>query len=508
MLDATVLIATYNRADLLDETLASLAKMRVSPHLRWDVIVIDNNSTDNTRQVVERRMPRFPVRLAYLFEARQLHWLDLLTSDHDNLHAAIRGAVAAGDASTAVRLVAALGWYWFLRGHKVEGAELTGEAIAVPGDVPEAARAVAYATGALLAVDGTRDIDTATDWFARAAEAADRIPPRDQPPLLRMVAPMRQVFDATREHRNAVAEHAVDAVIDDPDAWVGATARIMRAHLLLNEGLDHVRVEEDFRAALSVYRTLGDRWGTAFTLASLADLVAWRGGHDIAAEYVGEALGLVAELGSIEDQAQFRIRLAVHQWMQGRPERARRTLARAERDAQRIGLPEQLCVVARTAGELDRQDGDLAAARAHLDRARVLVEREDKKFVPQVRALVFSSVGYLDAVEGDLAAARAQHAEALAAALESADAPVVAQIVVGLADLAVHAGDPALAATLLGASEAVRGTPDLSIPDLPRVTAAARDALDEVTFDEAYRRGRATTADGIRDLVAVLIPGA
>jgi glucosyl-dolichyl phosphate glucuronosyltransferase len=71
MLDATVLIATYNRADLLDETLASLAKMRVSPQLRWDVIVVDNNSTDNTRDVVERQMARFPVRLGYLFEARQ-----------------------------------------------------------------------------------------------------------------------------------------------------------------------------------------------------------------------------------------------------------------------------------------------------------------------------------------------------------------------------------------------------------------------------------------------------
>jgi glycosyltransferase involved in cell wall biosynthesis len=71
MLDATVLIATYNRADLLDETLASLAKMRVSPRLRWEAIVVDNNSTDNTRRTVERHIPGFPVRLRYLFETRQ-----------------------------------------------------------------------------------------------------------------------------------------------------------------------------------------------------------------------------------------------------------------------------------------------------------------------------------------------------------------------------------------------------------------------------------------------------
>jgi predicted ATPase/DNA-binding SARP family transcriptional activator len=451
-----------------------------------------------------------------LYGLGQLHWLDQLTRDHDNLHAAIRGAVAARDAPTAVRLVAALGWYWFLRGHKAEGAELTGEALAVPGDVADVTRGLAYAMGALLVIDSVRDVDTAMDWFTRAAEAATRVPPADQPPLLRMIGPLREVFEASRERRNAVAESMVDAVVDDADPWVGATARMLRGHLLLNDGHDHDRVEEDFRAALSAYRRLGERWGTAFTLASLADLAAWRGEHETAAEYAEEALGLVGELGSIEDQVQFRNRLALHQWMLGRPDRARRTLARAERDAQRSGLPEQLCNVARTAGDLARYDGDLAAARAHLDRAGDLVDRE-KRFVPQVQALVASSRGYLEAAEGNLAEARTQHAEALTTAIESADSPVVGQILVGLADLAAHCGDPALAATLLGASEAVRGTPDLSTPDLARVTAAARDALGaepaarrsgDDDFDEAYRRGRATTVDGIRDLVGVLIPAA
>jgi glycosyltransferase involved in cell wall biosynthesis len=70
-LDATVLIATYNRAALLDETLTWLARMSVSPGRAWDVIVIDNNSNDDTRAVVARHQARFPVPLAYLFEARQ-----------------------------------------------------------------------------------------------------------------------------------------------------------------------------------------------------------------------------------------------------------------------------------------------------------------------------------------------------------------------------------------------------------------------------------------------------
>ena len=71
MIDATVLIATYNRARLLDETLHYLARMQVSRALRWDVLVVDNNSTDDTRAVVERQIAAFPVTLRYLFESTQ-----------------------------------------------------------------------------------------------------------------------------------------------------------------------------------------------------------------------------------------------------------------------------------------------------------------------------------------------------------------------------------------------------------------------------------------------------
>ena len=68
---ASVLIATYNRSQLLDETLASLARLSLPSGFRWEVIVVDNNSVDDTRAVVERRQATFPVSLGYLFESRQ-----------------------------------------------------------------------------------------------------------------------------------------------------------------------------------------------------------------------------------------------------------------------------------------------------------------------------------------------------------------------------------------------------------------------------------------------------
>jgi len=65
----SVVIATYKRADDLRDTLASLATLQ--PDGPWEVIVVDNNSPDATKQIVEQAAQGFPVELRYLFEVEQ-----------------------------------------------------------------------------------------------------------------------------------------------------------------------------------------------------------------------------------------------------------------------------------------------------------------------------------------------------------------------------------------------------------------------------------------------------
>lgn len=65
----SVVMATYNRGPLLADAVESLLA-QCDPATPFELIVVDNNSTDDTRRVMERFESADP-RVRYLFEARQ-----------------------------------------------------------------------------------------------------------------------------------------------------------------------------------------------------------------------------------------------------------------------------------------------------------------------------------------------------------------------------------------------------------------------------------------------------
>lgn len=62
-------ICTYNRASSLCRTLRSLKEQRPLDGFDWELLLVDNNSSDNTREVAERFAAELPIR--YLFEPVQ-----------------------------------------------------------------------------------------------------------------------------------------------------------------------------------------------------------------------------------------------------------------------------------------------------------------------------------------------------------------------------------------------------------------------------------------------------
>lgn len=70
-MDITVLLCTYNRGEDLATALNSVAASELPKSTKWEVLVVDNNSKDRTRQVVAEFFTRHPGRFRYLFERRQ-----------------------------------------------------------------------------------------------------------------------------------------------------------------------------------------------------------------------------------------------------------------------------------------------------------------------------------------------------------------------------------------------------------------------------------------------------
>jgi glycosyltransferase involved in cell wall biosynthesis len=70
-MDITVIVCTYNRCDLLQKALNSIAAQTVPDPYKWEVLVVDNNSSDRTREVVQSYRAKGPARFRLVSERQQ-----------------------------------------------------------------------------------------------------------------------------------------------------------------------------------------------------------------------------------------------------------------------------------------------------------------------------------------------------------------------------------------------------------------------------------------------------
>ena len=414
----------------------------------------------------------------------QLIWLRRLGEEHDNLHASARAAVEAGDRATALALTARLGWYWWLSGHRIEGAAMAQDVLDMPGDGDPADLALAHTFHAINGLEGAVPIQEIKAAFRSALALGHD----DAHPALRLLKPLATIFDGGGDETEFAA---AETLFSDPDPWLRAVGKMIIAQLRLNFGHSAELAADEMREALDGFRAIGERWGTGFALSALGDMTAARGDFAQAVAWQREALVLVREVGIREDLPQLEVKLAHQLWLAGDKSEARRMLKQARRSADEIGLPEVTASVDYGHATIAREEGSLDEARERMALSTEILDRSS--MVPQFRAMVLSTRGLIEAAAGDLPAARELHAEAIEIAIGSLDSPIVALTLVGAADLALRCGDPAQAARLLGAADGIRGSTDRSVPDVDRITAAARIALGDAGFSTAYASGTSVT---------------
>jgi hypothetical protein len=412
----------------------------------------------------------------HLRRAEQLEWLAALEAEHDNIGSAMRGAIAAGEAQGAMRLAAGAGWYWWLGGHKAEGNELITTATTIPGEVDDEVRALAYAYVVLFLSSGRRDEHQAAEWIHEAYRISQRGQHRN--PLLALIAPLERMLEAPEAFLPAW-----ESLLDNEDPWVRALARLQLGKMRIVLGQGEREADAYLERALAEYRAIGDRWGISFALTELADRIAVRGEFAGACEYYEQAIAVVTEVGATEDVIRMRSLQAQLYWLLGDEDASAAAIAEAQRRAERVTWTDALAELALARAELARWHGDADQARGQLGVVTTMLGEAD---VANIRALSHDLLGYLADEPSD---ARAHRAAALQAAAAAGHAPLIARVLVGVADLALLRGQYEQAARLLGASVGVRGLPDLSHPDEARIEQAARRRLGEQRFTEAALEG-------------------
>ena len=423
-----------------------------------------------------------------LYTGAQTVWFARFLAEHDNLLAALRHAVDSGAAATALRMVAALGWYLWRRGGQGEHLEVVNRALALPGeDVPEVARAVAHGITALYTLDTTWDVPGALTLLRAGIAHRDRL----DDPFAHPVLPMLDIMESMFHPWGQTVEDQALRLFDAPDPFVRAAARLFMGFALQNRGVADV-AEGHLHDALDRFREIGDLWGQAFCSAGLADYAQWRGEIDQAVALWEQAISLEQQLGLSRESGDYRARM-IHTvgLRQGYTPLTAQALRQAADDALREDSWVMVIAPHTALANAYRHLGTPELGRPLLGTA-VRRALPTAGGAPQIKALFAGTSGYLEAAAGNLAAATEHHQAALRAATEVHDGPIIADCLQGWADLLLRRGEPLRAAELLGAAHLQRGMRDRSSPDVDRTAAGAEAALGPAAFAEAYERGRST----------------
>ncbi|TNC27989.1 BTAD domain-containing putative transcriptional regulator [Amycolatopsis alkalitolerans] len=437
------------------------------------------------RDLVTSRFAEHFLRLAegnepVLRTGEQLRAIRTFEAEHDNMVTALRRAVKADDAETAARFVAALAWYWVIRGFNEQPFEFFATVDGYRGRIPEdvsAAFAVMNALVLSLPMRGP---------LPRLRELVDecaRLNVGERFPSLALAVPMltflsRDLDLADRELRRALAF---------PDPWARACARWVQAFVLDDAG-DLEGSERARDAAFAGFKDAGDRWGMAMTLAMRANALSLRGRHDEAIDGYLQGLTLARELDSGDDTVQSLSRLATERMRAGDWPGAWRDIREAQEIADASGRLEFRAIARFTLIDLARRAGNLDEARRELDWLTSVAPRLP---FPMMMAdewvALFRSALAVSA--GDLAVAREHLPTAIRLSTGRQDMPDVAVAAQAGALLRGAEGDYARAAWTLGVTEVVRGVFDRGDPELAELASVCRRELGEAGFESAYRTG-------------------
>ncbi len=425
-------------------------------------------------------------------------WLARLDREHDNVRAALRWSCDHRDGETALRLAAALWQFWHQRGHLSEGRRWFREALEPWGTTDTGSglvRVRALVGAAALAIDQAAYDEAATQTALASAIARDRAEPPDLVAALNaqglLAREQDRYADSRRDHEEALLlARAAQDRRGETEALLGL------AYAAMFSG-DAAGARELAAQSSVLARRLGDD----HLLARALFLASWQAtnaaSYEQAEALATEALDLLRPLGETGEYADVLFLLGALALHRGEYQSAADVfedgLALNRRRGDERLLARDLGGVASALLNL----GDLPQARLLTEESLTLARRHGDAWST---AMSLTLLGHIALAEGHHARAGEVLAEAANLFRQIENPIYLPWCLEGLAGVAAARGQHERAAELVGACEAVRRRPGMSVPLLhpaghARTLAAIRGALPEDTLETALAAGESVPVE-------------
>jgi predicted ATPase len=489
LVDKSLVLADYDESGTprfrLLETLRAYALERLRDHgEEWE---------DAHRRHAEYMADVAEAAWIMLRGPEQSDWFARLDREHDNVRAALGWAVTR-DGALAQRIAAYMGWFWWLRGHAEEGENWLRAALDTRGYPPPPLAARTRAMLALLL--GERG--HAADAEKTAREALSDAQTDDGEPLT--LARVVLALTLARRGKFDDAVELLDLAEADGDPWSRAASDVVRAALLAAH--DRTALRPVALRAVERFSSLGDRWGELGPRMLLAIDAEQHGDTDTAAAHYERNLEIARELGLRTYEAMALTHLGNLAMRTGDLDRAQDIHVQAVAMFTDVGSPTGAAFSRRALAAVAERQEDFARARALYQE---ILEQQRDTHVSLDAALSLARLGFLAERDGDLSEARARHLESLEITEHLQRPAEIALALEGIAGVAAAAGDPFVAAQLLGGATSLRERSDVPVDDVDagdvqRAHERTRAGLDTETFHIAHLSGKKLTLTQLLDL--------
>lgn len=490
-------------ASLVNKSLLVVEQQQGETYYRWLETLRQFASQQPTPVPLETVQARHAAHFTALAERadpllrgpQQREWFERLTLAHDNLRSAAAWALRH-QPPLALRLVNALTWFGYVRGHWRETLSLMVRALALTPDQPSPTRAQAHANHALLlwALDEHSAALTAATHSAAMFTALND-------PLGHAHATFLQglALTAQQQMESAAAAYAHSRQVFETAglgwgvAWVAyAQGRLARKRAQWAEARQH------YEASLRAARQWGDRRSIYLALYELGSFAVREASLEAAQQAFVEVLTLANTLGDKSLRAMTLEQLGYVYWAQLDFAASRQAYAASLTTWQDLGNAQQSLRALFSLGINERCLGRTEQAEAYYRQALTLAR---DLHAHDIASDALEELGDLALHRGDVAGAQAHLREALTLRVSLRDNYRLAYGLFPWGAWLAVAGQPHIGARVQAAGQAAlqavwQATPlPAEEADFNRLLAVVRARLPAEEFEAAWQAGRNTSLE-------------